>query len=186
MFQELMPLIEHRPLSITVAALNAGRIRVNVVPQLLEKDTKVNDKIGYSNKEKIAKVPESAINALTTPLSLTGTPEEIDQSLAQALTQFVESHGRLQHTLDEAREQIADAVKAAEEREKNKSKAKSVGGGTITDKKEEKKSGSDELLPLWCAPVSKPGDTTASDGRSAQPELSPLPQTKADLEQSEA
>jgi PRTRC genetic system protein E len=126
MFQELMPLIEHRPLSITVAVLSGGRIRVNVVPQVLDKDSKVNDKVGYSNKDKIAKVPEAAINALTTPLSLTGTPEEIDQSLAGALTQFVESHGRLQHTLDEAREQIAAAVKAAEERDKAKSKTKNA------------------------------------------------------------
>lgn len=169
MFQELMPLIEHRPLSITVAALNAGRIRVNVVPQLLEKDSQVNDKVGYSNKEKIAKVPESAINALTTPLSLTGTPEEIDQSLAQALTQFVESHGRLQHTLDEAREQIAEAVKATEARDTSKSKTKSASGGTVTDKKEEKKSGSSELLPLWCAPASTPAETSAKNETLEQP-----------------
>jgi len=166
MFQELMPLIEHRPLSITVAALSDGRIRVNVVPQMLEKDSKVNDKVGYSNKEKIAKVPESAINALTTPLSLTGTPEEIDQSLAQALTKFVESHGRLQHTLDEAREQIADAVKAVEERDKTKNKTKS--GGTATDKTEEKKSESGELLPLWCAPASRPGDASATEEQAVQ------------------
>jgi PRTRC genetic system protein E len=164
-----MPLIEHRPLSITVAALSGGRIRVNVVPQLLEKDSKVNDKVGYSNKEKIAKVPESAINALTTPLSFTGTPEEIDQSLAQALTQFVESHGRLQHTLDEAREQIAEAVKAAEERDKTKSKPKNASGGAATDKNEEKKSESGELLPLWCAPASKPVETGADNDRLAQP-----------------
>jgi PRTRC genetic system protein E len=152
MFRELMPLIEYRPLSITVAALSAGRIRVNVVPQMLEKDRKVNDKLGYSNKDKIAKVPESAINALTTPLSVTGTPEEIDQSLAQALSQFVESHARLQHSFDEAREQIAEAVRTTEERDKNKSKTKTASGGT-TDKKEDKKSVSDELLPLWCAIV---------------------------------
>ena len=88
MFRELMPLIENRPLTITVAALSGGRIRVNVVPQGLEKDSKINDKVGYSNKDKIAKVPEAAINALTTPLSLTGTPEEIDESLAEALTHF--------------------------------------------------------------------------------------------------
>jgi PRTRC genetic system protein E len=168
MFRELMPLIEHRPLSITVAALSGGRIRVNVVPQVLEKDTKINEKVGYSNKDKIAKVPESAINALTTPLSLTGTPEEIDQSLTQALTQFVESHGRLQHTLDEAREQIAEAVRAAEERDKTKTKTKSV-GGTTTDKTEEKKSESGELLPLWCAPASKPPDTSLANDRLAHP-----------------
>jgi PRTRC genetic system protein E len=158
MFRELMPLIENRPLSITVAALNGGRIRVNVVPQVLDKDSRVNDKVGYSNKDKIAKVPESAINALTTPLSLSGTPEEIDQSLAGALTQFVESHGRLQHTLDQARAQIAEAVTAAEERDKTKTKTKSTSCGTATDKKEEKKSESDELLPLWCTPAGKATD----------------------------
>jgi PRTRC genetic system protein E len=96
MFRELMPLIESRPLSITVAVLTGDLIRVNVVPQQLDKGCKVNDKIGYSNKEKIAKIPESAIYALTTPLSLTGTPEEIDESLPQALTHFAESHVRLQ------------------------------------------------------------------------------------------
>ena len=111
MFRELMPLIESRPLSITVAVLTGGLIRVNVVPQQLDKDSKVNDKIGYSNKEKIAKIPESAIYALTTPLSLTGTPEEIDESLPQALTHFAESHVRLQNTVDDARNQIAEAVR---------------------------------------------------------------------------
>jgi PRTRC genetic system protein E len=184
MFRELMPLIENRPLSITVAALSGGRIRVNVVPQVLEKDSKINDKVGYSNKDKIAKVPESAMHALTTPLSLTGTPEEIDQSLAEALTQFVESHGRLQHTLDEAREQIANAVRATEERDKTKSKTKSASGGT-TDKKEDNKSASDELLPLWCASSSKPADTSPSGDRPAQSAFSPVEQPVPDGEQPE-
>jgi len=104
----------------------------------VDKDSKVNDKVGYSNKEKIAKVPESAINALTTPLSLTGTPEEIDQSLAEALTQFVESHGRLQHTLDEATEQIAEAVRAAEERDKLRARRKAPAAEPRTRKKKRK------------------------------------------------
>jgi PRTRC genetic system protein E len=183
MFRELMPLIENRPLSITVAALNGGRIRVNVVPQVLDKDSRVNEKVGYSNKDKIAKVPESAINALTTPLSLTGTPEEIDQSLAGALTQFVESHGRLQHTLDEARAQIAEAVTAAEEREKTKTKTKSASCGTATDKKEEKKSESDELLPLWCTPAGKPTNGSTNHDKAVQPEPCPLVQPVSHIEQ---
>jgi PRTRC genetic system protein E len=183
MFRELMPLIENRPLSITVAALSGGRIRVNVVPQLLEKDSKVNDKVGYSNKDKIAKVPESAINALTTPLSLTGTAEEIDQSLAESLTKFVESHGRLQHTLDEAREQIAEAVREAEERDKTKSKTKSASGGTATDRKEEKKSGSDELLPLWCARASTSADAGTNNDEVEQPKPSPVSQPATDAKQ---
>jgi len=101
MFTELMSLIEQRPLTITVAVLSGTqRIRVNVVPKSLEKDSQINDKIGYSNKDKIAKVPDEAIKALTTPLSLTGTAEEIDAALAQALREFAESHVQLQKTVD--------------------------------------------------------------------------------------
>ena len=115
MFIELMRLIESRPLTITVAALSEGRIRVNVVPQALAKDNKVNEKIGYSNKDKVAQIPDSAIHALTTPLSLTGTPEEIDAELAQQLKAFVDSHQALWQSVDEAKQQIAEAVKAIEE-----------------------------------------------------------------------
>jgi PRTRC genetic system protein E len=127
MFTELMPLIAQRPITITVAVLSGSqRIRVNVVPKSLEKDNQINEKIGYSNKNKIAKVPDEAIEALTTPLSLTGTPEEIDAELAKALRGFAESHVQVQKTVDQAKEQIADAVKAIEERDKNKGKAKAV------------------------------------------------------------
>ena len=101
MFTELMPLIEQRPVTITVAVLSGShRIRVNVVPKSLEKDSQINDKIGYSNNDKIAKVPDEAIKALTTPLSLTGTAEEIDAELAQALREFAESHVQLRKTVD--------------------------------------------------------------------------------------
>jgi hypothetical protein len=53
MFIELMPLIEKRAITITVAALKDGHVRVNVVPTALAEDSKVNEKIGYSNKDKI-------------------------------------------------------------------------------------------------------------------------------------
>jgi PRTRC genetic system protein E len=126
MFIELMPLIEIRPLTITVTALSEGRIRVNVVPQTLAKDTGVNEKIGYANKDKVAQIPESAIHALTTPLCLTGTPEEIDAELAQQLQVFVDSHQALQHSVEGAKQQIAEAVKAIEERDKARSKSKTA------------------------------------------------------------
>src|SRR5260221_12558454 len=126
MFTELMPLIEQRPVTITVAVLKSRQIRVNVVPMRLEKDSQVNDKIGYSIKDKIAKVPDEAIKALTTPLSLTGTAEEIDAELAQALREFAESHVQLQKAVNQAKEQIAEAVKVIEERDKNKAKSKTV------------------------------------------------------------
>lgn len=144
MFTELMPLIEQRPITITVAVLSGSRqIRVNVVPKTLEKDAQVNDKIGYSNKDKIAKVPDQAIKALTTPLSLTGTPEEIDAELAQTLREFADSHVRLQKTVDQAKEQIAEAVKAIEERDKNKAKLKTVPRTTANEDSNASKAGPD-------------------------------------------
>jgi len=126
MFIELMPLIENRPLTITVSALSEGRIRVNIVPQALAKDSKVNEKIGYGNKDKIAQIPESAIHALTVPLSLTGTPEEIDAELAQQLKAFVDCHMALRQSVEDARLQIAEAVKAIEERDRARSKSKAA------------------------------------------------------------
>ena len=104
MFIELMPLIERRAITVTVAALSGGRIRVNVVPIALAEDNKINEKIGYSNKDKIAQVPESATHALTTPLSLTGTPDEIDAQMAQQLKAYVDSHVALQQSVDRAKQ----------------------------------------------------------------------------------
>ena len=106
MFIELMPLIERRAITVTVVALSGGYIRVNVVPIALAEDNKVNDKIGYSNKDKIAQVPESAIHALTTPLSLTGTPGEIDAQMAQQLKAYVDSHVALQQSVEPIKSQI--------------------------------------------------------------------------------
>jgi PRTRC genetic system protein E len=128
MFIELMPLIEKRAITITVAALGDGRIRVNVVLMALAGDTKVNVKVGYANKDKIAQVPESAIHALTTPLSLTGEPAEIDAQMAEQLKACVDCHGRLQQSVERAKQEIADAVKAIEERDKSRTKGKSASG----------------------------------------------------------
>lgn len=160
MFIELMPLIGRRAITITVAALNEGRIRVNVVPTALAEDSKVNEKISYSNKEKIAQIPESAIHALTTPLSLSGTADEIDAQLAEQLKAFVDSHVALQRSVDSARQEIADAVKAVEERDKNRSKPRTA-TGTKTDEKpqenkvEETKDPTDSL-PLFEPRVAAP------------------------------
>jgi PRTRC genetic system protein E len=153
MFSELMPLIERRTITITVAALNEGHIRVNVVPAALAEDSKVNEKIGYSNKDKIAQVPESAIHALTTPLSLTGAPDEIDAQLAEQLKTFVDSHLALQQAVDRARGEIAEAVKAVEERDKNRSKARTAAttkpDAKSSDNKVEETMPATDSLPLF-------------------------------------
>jgi PRTRC genetic system protein E len=102
-FTELKKLIAKRSLTITVAVLDDEQIRVNVVPHARPADSKVNEQIKYSNKSEVASVPEEAIKALTTPISITGTAEEIDAKFPAILCDYLESHVRLQETLDRAR-----------------------------------------------------------------------------------
>jgi PRTRC genetic system protein E len=171
MFKELKELIRNRPLTITVVSLNDDRIRVNVIPHVVPKDTDVNGKIKHSHKNEVAEVPDSALKALSTPLSLTGTPDEIDAALPKALSDFAEVHGQLQQTLDKARNEISEAVKAIDEREKNKAKSKSSAGGKNPDKdansKSDKKPDDAGLLPLWCKPPASNGNDQGGQASSA-------------------
>jgi PRTRC genetic system protein E len=157
MFKELMPVLQNRPLTITVALLPPGRIRVCVIPQNRESDGNVNDRVTASKE--VAKIPESAIKALTTPLALTGTAEELDAGLAQQLTTFSQCHVQLQHGLEQAKSEIEAALKAIHERDKNKSKTKAAGSSPKTQSDEEK------------APVEKaPAERPASQQQSLLPE----------------
>jgi PRTRC genetic system protein E len=148
MFQELKPLLVKRSLTITIAMLDNEQIRLNVVPHPRPEDKKVNEQISYSHKSEVASVPDEAIQALTTPVSITGTAEEIDEKLPTVLSRYVESHVQLQNSFDRASSQITEAVKAIDERNKSKANAKTL-------KKEEKSKGeepkpkADETLPLW-------------------------------------
>jgi PRTRC genetic system protein E len=178
MFTELRKLLTKRSLTITVAVLDDEQIRVNVVPHARLADSKVNEQIKYSNKSEVASVPEEAIKALTTPISITGTAEEIDARFPAILCEYVESHVQLQETLDRASNEIAEAVKAIDERSKAKAKDK-------TTKKEEKSKSEepepkpDDTLPLWWT-----DKTAAAPGTQPQPAptaiadaATPTPQT---------
>ena len=81
MFVELMPMLKERTLLITVARLDE-KLKVNVIP---------------------TKVKEGEEQALTTPLSYTGSPEELDAELGKHLASYVDSHVQLGSTLAEAR-----------------------------------------------------------------------------------
>ena len=94
MFVELMPLLKERTLLITVARVD-GRLKINVIP---------------------AKVKESEEHALTTPLSFTGSAEELDSELGRQLANYVESHLALASTLAEAKEEMEAAAKAARQK----------------------------------------------------------------------
>jgi PRTRC genetic system protein E len=171
MFKELLPLIQQRPITLTVVSLSNESLRVCVIPQALESDKDVNDKAGH-HKE-IAKVPENAIKALTTPLSLEGTAEEIDAALPKQLTEFAQAHVGLQNTLKEAGAQIAQAVREIEDR--NKPKPKAVKTGSDTSGKANSGAATtaprEDTLPLsWCAPPSTSTETT-----QVQPETAGKP-----------
>ncbi|MDB4873065.1 MAG: hypothetical protein JWL97_4069 [Gemmatimonadales bacterium] len=179
MFKELRTLIKARPLTLTVVALGEDRIRVCVIPQSLETDKKMNGKAGH-HKE-VANIPDRAIDALTTPLSLEGTAEQLDAEMAEKLTKYTEAHGVLRGALDRAQEEIAQAVQAIEERNKTKSKTNQVAGGKDDKATRDKQAnGKDttgkatpgtresDSLPLeWLAPPS----TSAPQSSKADPKL---------------
>jgi PRTRC genetic system protein E len=174
MFTELKHLIEARPLTLTVVGLGGNRLRVCVIPQPLESDKDVNAKAGH-HKE-VAKIPEAAVKALTIPLCLEGTAEELDAHMPEQLRQFSTAHGELRNTIDAAKQQIAEAVKAIEDRDKVKAKEKQAGkAGTnkgATQKADEQTSPQSASLPLeWCAPA--PTNLDQSAGANSRREQEP-------------
>ena len=92
MFVELMPLLGEHTVMLTVSRVNHNSIRVNFIPSRKKED-------------------ENA--ALATPLSLSGTPEELDRELGSNLVSYVEENLRLQSTLAEAKAEMEAAAKAA-------------------------------------------------------------------------
>lgn len=101
MFAELMPLLKERTLLITVARVDE-KVRVNVIP---------------------AKVKEGEDHALTTPLSFTGSAEELDSELGRLLASYVDWHLALGSTLAEAKAEMDAAAKAARQKVKTTQQA---------------------------------------------------------------
>ena len=110
MFKELGPLLRQRTVVLIVTRLEDDTIRVNVIPR---------------------KLNESENDALTTPLSVAGTAEDLDAELSSALVQFVGAHLELKNTLETAKEQMAAAGKAAKADARSKTATKT--GTTRTE-----------------------------------------------------
>jgi PRTRC genetic system protein E len=83
-FEELMPLLTERVLVVTLSRVRADQICINVIPKPLKSEQQDNNA------------------ALTTPLSVTGTPKELDKQLSRQLVEFVETHLGLSSTLRSA------------------------------------------------------------------------------------
>ena len=99
MFKELGPLLRQRTVVMILTRLEDSTIRVNVIPR---------------------KLNESENDALTTPLSVAGTAEDLDAELPSALVQFVGAHLELKNTLESAKEQMAAAAKTAKAEARSK------------------------------------------------------------------
>jgi PRTRC genetic system protein E len=101
MFKELAPYLRQRAVLLTVTHLEEDQIRVNIIPQ---------------------KLKDGDNNALTTPLSVTGTAEELDHELPATIVDFVAAHLQLKNTLDKAKAEMDAAAKAAQAEAKTKTK----------------------------------------------------------------
>jgi PRTRC genetic system protein E len=112
MFQELMPLLGQRIVLIVLSRVSDHEMRINVVPKLQKADQQDDGA------------------ALTTPLSVTGTPKELDEHLPGQLVEFVETHLGLSSTLKNAKEQMEAAAKAASEAAKKSTSSKSHGASS--------------------------------------------------------
>jgi PRTRC genetic system protein E len=118
MFKELGPLLRQRTVVMILTRLEDDTIRVNVIPR---------------------KLNESENDALTTPLSVSGTAEELDAELPSALVQFVGAHLELRNTLETAKEQMAAAAKTAKAEAKSKAASKIAPASTEPAAAETKK-----------------------------------------------
>jgi PRTRC genetic system protein E len=99
MFTELMPLLRKRQLLLTISLVEGDTIRATIVPQ---------------------KTSNTEDNALTNPLAITGTAEELDYDLPQQLVEFTGAHIQLQSTLASAKAEMEAAAKAAREEARKK------------------------------------------------------------------
>jgi PRTRC genetic system protein E len=97
-FVELMPILACRTVLITVAKVDDKTLRVNIIPHGKADDNP----------------------ALSTPLTCTGSPEELDAELGKHLVGYVQTHQQTASTLAEAKATLEAAAKAAQEEARRK------------------------------------------------------------------
>lgn len=102
MFKELVPILRHRAVLMTVTLLEQDEIRVNVVPK---------------------KLKDGDNDALSTPLSVTGTAEDLDAQLSSTLVNFAGAHLQLKNTLEKAKAEMDAAAKTAQAEARSKVKS---------------------------------------------------------------
>jgi PRTRC genetic system protein E len=112
MFKELLPVLRDRAVLLTVTLVDADQIRVNIVPK---------------------KLKDGDNDALTTPLSITGTAEDLDAELSTTIISFVGSHLQMKNALDKAKAEMDAASKTAQAEARAKSKTPAKTAPTNTE-----------------------------------------------------
>jgi PRTRC genetic system protein E len=107
MFKELLPVLRNRAVLMTVTLVDEDQIRVNIVPK---------------------KLKDGDNDALTIPLSVTGTADALDADLPSTIVSFVGFHLQMKDNLEKAKAEMDAASKAAqaEARAKSKTSAKTA------------------------------------------------------------
>jgi PRTRC genetic system protein E len=126
MFKELAPLLRHRAVLFTVSHVEDDKFRVNVMPK---------------------KIVDGENDALTTPVSVTGTAEDLDRELPRTLLHFVSSHLELENSLERAKAEMEEASKAA------RAEARKKSGSQITRKDPAGNSSKPAVAPEAPAPA---------------------------------
>jgi PRTRC genetic system protein E len=98
MFRELMPVLEGRTLMLTLSRVDDVTIRVCVIPKRVKED--------------------AGENALCTPLTVTGTVDELDRDFAAQLNSYTSAVVKLGSNLAEIEATHRAAMKAIEEENK--------------------------------------------------------------------
>jgi PRTRC genetic system protein E len=114
MFTELLPLLKDRTLMLIIAGVSDETLRVNVIPQ--------QRKSGNEN--------DTAENAITSPLTITGTADELDREFAKQIAGFRGSLDRLKSNLGEIESAHAAALKTVEEERKKELNSKRKASST--------------------------------------------------------
>lgn len=105
LFSQLAPLLSHRAVLITVSKLDGDVVQVNFCP---------------------GQVKDTENQALTAPLCVTGTAEELDHDLVPQIIGFVSAHVKLNSNLAQIELEVEEAEKAAREEAKKKQKPAGV------------------------------------------------------------
>jgi len=161
MFKELVPILRNRAVLMTATALDDDQIRVNVVPK---------------------KMKDGDHDALTTPLSVTGTAEELDAQLGSTLVGFVASHLQMKNSLEKAKADMDTATKAAQAEARAKAKtptsktpakAESTSVAAAAPASEPAKPAPTKPASLFDAPApAEDEDDSTSEGYTSEPEES--------------